>query len=81
MGCKQFFLKERKNVMFFKQNRRTLLPCCILCCLPASQAVLKRFRRRLVPTGQTHFCHVLRCHRFYAGAEAAIYEPYLTFYN
>ena len=35
MGCKQFFVKERKNVM----------PCCILCCLPASQAVLKRFRR------------------------------------
>ena len=45
MGCKRFFLKERKNVMFLNKMYLPLLPCCILCCLPASQAVLKRFRR------------------------------------
>ena len=39
------FLKRDKKCYVFKWNRRTLLPCCILCCLPASQAVLKRFRR------------------------------------
>ena len=45
MGCKRFFLKERKNVYVFKWNRLTLLLCCVLCCLPTSQAVLKCFRR------------------------------------
>ena len=39
MGCKRFFLKVRKNVMFLNKID---LPYC---CLPASQAVLKRFRR------------------------------------
>ena len=45
MGCKRFFSKERKNVIVFKYNRLTLLHCSTLCCFPASQAVLKRFRR------------------------------------
>ena len=39
MGCKRFFLKVRKNVMFLNKID---IPYC---CLPASQAVLKRFRR------------------------------------
>ena len=43
---KRFFFKEKeKKCYVFKENRLTLLPCCILCCLPASRAVLKRFRR------------------------------------
>ena len=44
MGCKRFFLKERKNVMFLNKID---LPYCLVVffvCLPASQAVLKRFR-------------------------------------
>ena len=46
MGCKRFFLKEGKSVyMFLNKNRLPLLPCCIVCCLSASHAVLKRFRR------------------------------------
>ena len=45
-GIDRFFLKEIKNVMFLnKIDVPLILPCCILCCLPASQAVLKRFRR------------------------------------
>ena len=44
MGCKRVFLKERENVMFFnKIDFVTLLPCCILCSLPVSQAVLKHW--------------------------------------
>ena len=39
MGCKRFFLKVRKNVMFLNKID---IPYC---CLPASPAVLKRFRR------------------------------------
>ena len=39
MGCKLFFLKVRKNVMFLNKID---IPYC---CLPASQAVLKCFRR------------------------------------
>ena len=30
----------------------TLLPCCIFCCSPAPQAVLKRFRRELLAVEQ-----------------------------
>ena len=39
VGCKRFFLKVRKNVMFLNKID---IPYC---CLPASPAVLKRFRR------------------------------------
>ena len=39
MGCKRFFLKVRKNVMFLNKID---IPYC---CLPASPAVLKLFRR------------------------------------
>ena len=45
MGWKRFSLKERKNVMFLNKIDLPYGLVCILCCLPASQAVLKRFRR------------------------------------
>ena len=45
MGWKRFSLKERKNVMFLNKIDLPYGLVSILCCLPASQAVLKRFRR------------------------------------
>ena len=45
MGWKRFSLKERKNVMFLNKIDLPYCLVCILCCLSASQAVLKRFRR------------------------------------
>ena len=45
MGCKQFSLKERRNVIFLNKIDLPYGLVCILCCLSASQAVLKRFPR------------------------------------
>ena len=52
MGCKRFSLKERKNVMFLNKIDLPYCLVCILCCLSASQAVLKRFRRELLAVEQ-----------------------------
>ena len=60
------------NDLFIKSNRTAL---------QTYKEEERTFGTLYSPVQQTHFCHVLRCHRFHAGAEMPIYEPYLTFYN
>ena len=48
MGKQRLCWKSQLFLYFVNKIYLTLLPCCILCCLPASQADLTRFRRLIV---------------------------------